>query len=165
MNQLEDSFNAGVGGDKIENVLYRISEGLLGAMADKMPELWVVSVGTNNLRPKGETGLKDDEVEAFVVLLAAVLRAAPGSRVLMTEVSYRTDIGDAIVDVVNEQLRDAVQNMNEAAGEERVLWHSLPELRKEEHLLDHVHFNEAGYRMWDEKLVADVKSLLEKKVE
>jgi lysophospholipase L1-like esterase len=162
MNHLPHSFNAGCGGDKIENVLYRISEGLLEVMKEKkvLPKLWVVSVGTNNLRPKGRSGLRDGEVEAFLVLLSALLRAAPGSKVLMTELSYRTDIGDEIVDVVNEQMKGAVGDINAALERERVVWHSLPEIRKQEHLLDHVHFNEEGYMAWDEKLAGDVEVLV-----
>lgn len=42
-------FNAGVGGDKIENVLYRIRLGLLSILKAKNPKLVVIHIGTNNL--------------------------------------------------------------------------------------------------------------------
>ena len=161
INHLAKSFNAGVGGDKIENVLYRIEQGLLRAMEDKIPKLWVLSIGTNNLRVKGRDGLKEDEIEAFVVLVAAILRAAPESTVLMTELSYRKDIDEAIVDVVNRQFLEVLKDFNAAFGMERAVWHELPVLTKEQHLLDHVHFNKEGYRMWDAKLFNHVQALLE----
>jgi len=45
---MERTFNAGVGGDKIENVLYRLGTlGMLDKLSERNVKLWVVMVGTN----------------------------------------------------------------------------------------------------------------------
>lgn len=46
------AFNAGVGGDKIENILYRVDLGLLRLLKPTNPKLIVLQLGTNNLQPK-----------------------------------------------------------------------------------------------------------------
>jgi hypothetical protein len=68
--------NAAIGGDKTESVLYRMQTGLLEALELRKPKLWVVCIGTSNLRPKGV--VRDTEVERFRLLLHALLRTSPG---------------------------------------------------------------------------------------
>jgi hypothetical protein len=169
MNNLPHSFNAGCGGDQIQHVLYRISEGLLLALSDKPPRLWILSIGTNNLHAKVQKqrpfGMFDEDIEKFAVLLVALLRVAPGSRVLMTEMSYRRVIRDEIVDVENARMKGVVARVNEAWGRESVLWNAMPKRiaereNKDKYLLDRVHFNEEGYRIWDAALWSDVQKVL-----
>ncbi|CAF4327966.1 unnamed protein product, partial [Adineta steineri] len=50
--QYPQLFNAGVGGDKIENVLYRISLGLLRLLKPRNPKVFVLYVGGNDIQPK-----------------------------------------------------------------------------------------------------------------
>ena len=64
---LPSSFNAGVGGDKIENVLYRLHLGMGKLLRGRGVRLWVVMVGTNNLTP--ERGLQLQDVLRFRLLL------------------------------------------------------------------------------------------------
>lgn len=58
--QLPCTFNAGVGGDKIENVLYRLGTlNMMSKLESHSARLVVVMVGTNNLKK----ALKPKEVE------------------------------------------------------------------------------------------------------
>jgi lysophospholipase L1-like esterase len=158
--KLPRHFNAGVGGDKIASVLYRVDLGLLRELEKFEPKIWIVCVGTNDLRPNRTLG--DKELEAYKVLLQACLRTSVGSRILATAVTYRKDIPDAIVDASNERLKRVGEKLNEEVGCEVVRWLDKPEgLDKERHLVDHVHFNEEGYWVWDEVLFPVVEETIE----
>jgi lysophospholipase L1-like esterase len=154
--KLPSSFNAGVGGDKIENVLYRLDFGLLDLLENKNVKLWVVIVGTNNLKK----ALKSVEVERYQLLLQALLRIAPGSRVIMCEIFRRKDIDDQFVENSNEMLRGLVGEMNRKLGEERISWVEAPVGITKDRLVDHVHLDEEGYRIWDETLYPRIEELL-----
>jgi hypothetical protein len=47
-------FNAGVGGDKVQNVLWRLEQGLL---SDFHPKLIVLQIGTNNIEQDHPEGI------------------------------------------------------------------------------------------------------------
>ena len=60
LNTRSDAINLGVGGDKIQNVLYRMSLGLLDMLQPLPIKLWVIHVGSNNLSPqKGPLGPRE----------------------------------------------------------------------------------------------------------
>jgi hypothetical protein len=82
--RIDRVFNAGVRGDKIQNLVYRLVgashpeeeeknlPGLLPMLAAcGTVKLWVIHIGTNNLHPKH--GLRDDDVEALRKLVEALL--------------------------------------------------------------------------------------------
>ncbi|KAK0648173.1 SGNH hydrolase-type esterase domain-containing protein, partial [Cercophora newfieldiana] len=159
--------NAGVGGDKIQNMAYRLlgSESedsplpsLAAAIANlKSVKVWVVHAGANNINPK--RGLSDQDVAALEALLKAVLKidGAPGipTRLIMTGILYRKDVSDEKVDEANRKIKAVVERLNLEVGgmlsDKRVTWlgsENAKSLRKEEHLEDHVHLNLEGYRVW-----------------
>jgi platelet-activating factor acetylhydrolase IB subunit beta/gamma len=88
MQRLEGVFNAGVGGDMVQNIAYRLvgdeSRGLPGLFPALVGRgtvrLWVVQAGTNNLKVK--KGLGEADVERLRVVVGCWLRADPGCRVL-----------------------------------------------------------------------------------
>jgi GDSL-like Lipase/Acylhydrolase family len=148
IGRLPRSFNAGVGGDKIPSVLYRIQLGLLNELKPFAPKLWVLSIGTNDLRPNGPFGPR--ELEGYSLVLKALIRAVPGSRVISTAISYRRDIEDWIVDESNTGLQQLGEELNRELGAEVVRWLSSPTaLDKNTHHADHVHYNKEGYCIWD----------------
>lgn len=154
--RLPRTFNAGVGGDKIANLLYRISIGLLGILPP--PKLWVVTIGTNDIHPK--RGFAPEQGTSFKILLAALLRHAPESQILATAINYRTDIERTVVDQSNAMLMDAVGEMNEAIAGNTLYWlWASPELNSM-HFFDHVHLNEEGYQVWDKLLYPKVEKLV-----
>lgn len=119
-------------------------------------KLWVVMVGTNNLKK----ALKGLEVERYRVLLQALSRIAPGSKVAVCDVFRRKDINDSFVEKSNEMLMSLVGQMNGNLGEERVVWVDAPEGVTKERLVDHVHLDEEGYGIWDVVLYQKIEELL-----
>jgi lysophospholipase L1-like esterase len=153
--QLPSSFNASVGGDKIENVLYRLDLGLIFQLETRNVKLWVVMIGTNNLRK----ALKKVEVEQYRLLLQALLRISTTSKILCCEIFKRKDIEDGHVEQSNRAIRGVIEEMNGNLGE-RVFWIEAPNGVTKERLVDHVHLDEEGYRIWDEVLYKRVQELL-----
>lgn len=155
--KLSGSFNAGCGGDKIENVLYRLD--LMYPLLQNCSDikLWVVMVGTNNLRKKG---FRPTDVALYRLLLQALLRIAPGSKVLACEMFWRKDIEDRYVDEANRMVREMIKTMNDTLGDARILWSEAPEDVTKEMFEDHVHLDEHGYSKWDGHLITRVRELL-----
>jgi platelet-activating factor acetylhydrolase IB subunit beta/gamma len=167
--RLDGVFNAGVGGDKIENMLYRLAgdssrnlTGLSTVLSKRDVRLWIVQAGTNNLHKKH--GLKDDDCVALGLLLEILLSISqvPTTKILFTELFYRKDIADELVDDANRKIRAIVTSIN--VGFERVvviLMPALKEVSKDQHLDDHVHLNREGYQLWVERLVPMAIQILE----
>ena len=158
--RFEGVFNAGVGGDKIQNVIYRLVgdqerglPALLPLLAGSV-QLWVVHVGTNNLSPKKGWSRADEA--ALRELAGALLAANPTCKVVLTRLLARTDVPWEIVSGVNETVKGIAEQLMEEVGSERVDYWNPPGadtwLNREKHLDDHVHLNLEGYRLWVEVL-------------
>ncbi|KAL2167342.1 hypothetical protein VTG60DRAFT_1375 [Thermothelomyces hinnuleus] len=180
LKRLEGVFNAGVGGDTIQNLAYRLVgtgnengdgkgngedlPGLLPALAAAgTVQLWVVHVGTNNLSPK--KGLSDGDADALRRVVAAVSRVhleRGECRVLVTGLFHRRDMSRELVDRANEKIRAVVERLQRECGTERVAYlPSATAVRMEDHLEDHVHLTLEGYQLWMEELFPAVARLLE----
>lgn len=154
--RLHGVFHAGVGGDKYENILYRLhgdKERQLPGMLDTMRlsdiKLWFIHAGTNNLHPK--RGLSDASVEVLRLVLETILAVStPQTRILLSGLFYRTDIADHLVDEANMKLECLVKSQIDQTGiEPRLFFIQAPDsVRKEVDLEDHVHLNEKGYCLW-----------------
>jgi len=153
---LPRSLNAGCGGDKIENVLYRLSF-MNTPLSQKQVKLWVVMVGTNNLRKKG---LRPSEIDHYRLLLQNLLRlGGEETKILVCELFKRKDFEDRCLEEANALLLTLVKEMNTNLGRERIFWSEAPkEVSKDNHLDDHVHLNEEGYHLWDEALFPRIQS-------
>ncbi|KAF1966663.1 hypothetical protein BU23DRAFT_661932 [Bimuria novae-zelandiae CBS 107.79] len=96
------AWNVGCGGDKNENVMYRLFGDVKALHHALKPfsdiKLWVVISGTNNLRKK-PFHLAD--TESYQLLLESCLWIAPKSKVIACDMFYRKDIPDAVVDESN----------------------------------------------------------------
>ncbi|KAK4182447.1 hypothetical protein QBC35DRAFT_468091 [Podospora australis] len=117
-------FNAGVGGDKIQNLAYRLLgspsssdnnrpplPSLGAALAERNSvKLWVLQIGTNNLFPKH--GLKDSDLDALRNLLQSLLLLGNKSKVLVTGLFYRKDISRDKIDDANGRIRGLVVEMD-----------------------------------------------------
>ncbi|KAK4245709.1 hypothetical protein C7999DRAFT_42793 [Corynascus novoguineensis] len=179
--RLHGVFNAGVGGDRIQNLAYRLVgsgndanadtetgeinlPGLLPVLAARgTAKVWVVHAGTNNLSPK--KGLSDGDADALRRVVGAVLQANPEKgrcKVLVTGLFYRRDVSKELVDLANDKVKRAVEMLQEQCGTERVTY--LPPaaaVKPEEHLVDHVHLSLDGYQLWAEELFPKVASILD----
>lgn len=155
-----ETFNAGVGGDKIENVIYRLDLGLLQLLQPLLPLLWVVHIGTNNLRGKKKP-LRPFELDNYALLLRALLSVSPlDAKVLAVGIFRRKDIDDASVRTSNEAIKAVVDKMNGALGSERVRFVEQPDQLSNAHLVDHVHLDVEGYGIWDRVLRTKMEEIL-----
>lgn len=127
-------FNAGCGGDKIENILYRLLgdkepstdeetskeghvkpshlDGLVDTLSKRKTQvkLWIVHAGTNNLHKVN--GLSDASLFAMQVLLKVLLSiSAEETHILVTALFYRKDIRTELVDQANTKLKDLVEEL------------------------------------------------------
>ena len=160
-------FNAGVGGDKIENVLYRIQLGLLSMLKPKNPKLIVIQLGTNNLRPK--QSLQSQHLENYHLLLQALLvLLSAQTQILVTGLFRRRDVDEQCILQSNVAIKQLVDTINTQGTEKqvkenyRIHWMDPPEEIRLDHLADNVHLNQHGYRIWDEKLYSKIQELLNK---
>ncbi|RVD89691.1 uncharacterized protein DFL_000688 [Arthrobotrys flagrans] len=167
------SFNLGVGGDKIENVLYRLHTGYISLLENRPTKLWVVHIGTNNLRPR--KGLRDsnpNDSENFRVLVQTLRLLCPGSKVLVTGLFPRKDVDDELVRVSNGKLKESLDGLDKSPSLSRdslpepvlevepLFWEEPAETINTDVLVDHVHLNEEGYRLWDESLYPRILEIL-----
>lgn len=109
----------------------------------------VVHVGTNNLRKKDP--LRPQELSKMRLLLQASLRTSgQQTEVLVVGIFRRADIATEQVEKSNELLMELVEKMNAAFSSKSLIWLEQPEeINTQEHLVDHAHLNEEGYRIWD----------------
>lgn len=166
ITRLSNVFNAGVGGDKLENILYRLvgddfSEdrpslpGLLDMLQPRNVKLWVLHAGTNNLHPK--RGLSDADVGKLRLIMQAALRISnPGTKLLLTGLFYRRDIKKDLVDEANRKLQLLVCWMKGTVGDSVSFSRPPQGFVEDFHLVDHVHLNKEGYQMWMETLYPDI---------
>lgn len=121
--------NFGCGGDKIENVLYRVlggDEPILKGLAQELHpssksclakrrnrnlKLWVIQAGTNNLHKKH--GLRDADLHSMEILLKILhLLSRPGTKFLVTGLFYRRNIPTGLVDQANDALQSLVARLD-----------------------------------------------------
>lgn len=169
LRRMDGVFNAGVGGDKMENMLYRLLgdpkeklTGLISIFRERDVRFWIVQAGTNNLHQK--RGHRDKDHDLLRLLLQALLKISPaGATILLTELFYRKDIPDDLVDKANEKRRSLIATMNTNLGREAIVPLPAPTgISKDKHLVDHVHLNLTGYQVWAEALVPKAVSMLDK---
>lgn len=109
--------NAGVGGDKIENVLFKLGLGMQSLLEERNVKVWVIMVGSNNLKK----ALRPVELERYRLLIQTLLRISPTSKVLACQLFKRTGIDDGYVEESNKALLLLFKTMNEKLGE-RIYW-------------------------------------------
>ena len=154
-------FNAGVGGDKIENVLYRIDLGLIDLLKPHNPKLIVLHIGTNNLRPKH--GLKSQQLNDYDLLLRTLISSfSTNTQILVIGLFKRTDVEEQLISQSNKALEELVSNVNLEYQGNRVHWLDLSNDFEPRHLQDHVHFNDDGYYKWNSRLYPKIQELLNK---
>lgn len=158
LHNLQQSFNLGVGGDRIQNVLYRLDLGYIELLGSRHTRLWVVHIGTNDLTPK--RGLRNSEISCYRLLLQALLNLSPESQVLVTGLFKRKDVSDEIVEKSNEAIQGLVEDLNGQLDGSRLVWLAPTDSVTKEMLVDHVHLTEEGYDLWDEDLCPRVLETL-----
>ncbi|KAK3688637.1 SGNH hydrolase-type esterase domain-containing protein [Podospora appendiculata] len=176
VERLQGVLNVGVGGDRIQNIAYRLVGNSSPDPAKDLPalapllearksvKLWVVHAGTNNINPK--KGLTNAHRDALRVVLRALLKISSAQvdcRILVTGLFPRLDVPGPLMDEANVKLLSMVRDLNAELGKERVVF--LPateEVKTDKHFVDHVHLGLEGYKIWTKALFPAVTDLLRK---
>jgi lysophospholipase L1-like esterase len=147
-------FNAGVGGDGTQHVLWRLNEGLFRNFKPK----WVfLMIGTNNI----ERDSVEHIAEAIGLILQKIKADSPQTKVVLFGVLYR-NMGHSL----NAKIDQLNQLLSKLEDKERVWfveWGNIlgtaQNVRKE--LFDDtVHLNENGYRTWGILLVDIIRKFI-----
>jgi lysophospholipase L1-like esterase len=146
--------NFGWGGDRTQNILWRLENGELDGIS---PKAFVVQAGTNNL---GDFDSHDERVDSVAAGVAAIVercrREAPAALVIVTGIFPRRDRPEwnASIAAINERLAALADRSNviyldingRLVDSRGVLSEAVSE--------DGLHLNLAGYRVWGEALQA-----------
>ncbi|KAK4696633.1 hypothetical protein P7C71_g1313, partial [Lecanoromycetidae sp. Uapishka_2] len=156
--QFPKLFNAGVGGDKTQNVVYRLgTKNLYSGLQERGFEVAILHMGTNKLTPK--RSLTAEVIENYALVLEALRRIAPEAVMLVTAIHHRKDVNEALVDQSNADLRQLVADFNEVGDD--ALVHFVPASLNItlDRLVDHAHLDEAAYNIFAQTLLQKLKEL------
>jgi lysophospholipase L1-like esterase len=155
--------NFGWGGDTVQNVLWRLTNGEL----DKVnPKVVVVMAGTNNIGSRLPAGGEEAKVAEIAEGLKAVLdvcrEKAPGAVVILMGITPRNDnpAANAIIDKVNERLARLADGKKV-----RYLNINVKLVDKDGKFLDgmspdRLHLSLKGYQVWADALKPVLTELL-----
>jgi lysophospholipase L1-like esterase len=143
-------FNAGVGGDMIPNVLYRMNRGLLEKLKPQTRvRVVIINIGSNDLTKPGRS-LSEKQQYQFALHIEALRRTFPQARIIVTALFHKKDVHLGDVDRSNEDLKKLVSEFPNTE------WLPVPQTNLDEHFADHVHLNRAGYEIWNAWLVENL---------
>lgn len=174
-------FNAGVMGDNIMNVIYRLQgsgaeriyqnpkvpnilktpelEGLFSALlAKENIKLWVVHIGANDILPNHQW----DPLPLYVLLELLFRNSNDKAKVLLTGLFYAANVPSEYIDRLNLQYMRTVEYFSSRYGAERIQFLLAPrEFDRKIHLDQGPHLeglysqdlNADGYRVWIKQLV------------
>jgi lysophospholipase L1-like esterase len=162
------ALNIGISGDRTEHLLFRIlprAQGGLGQLdAEALaPEFFVLMIGINNSYAP-EMPVADSVFEGALAVMRALHVRKPGTRLLLQSILPTSEPArnDAVVKPVNARLA-ALAKGAEFAG--FTTWLDLyPSFvdaqgrQDARFFLDGLHPNEAGYRLWRDRLLLALAS-------
>jgi lysophospholipase L1-like esterase len=162
-------FNAGVGGDRIPNVLYRMIIGLLKALHDRRVSNAILHVGTNDLQriDQALTSAKADVlldkfIRHYGFMVAALQKACPGVNILVTGLMFRRDIAGHRIKEVNGSLEQLVAEFAASGLHDSTkgkIEFMQPIAIGEDDLVDNVHLRKDTYTRFGQALYDAVKDL------
>jgi lysophospholipase L1-like esterase len=143
----------GAGGDRTQNVLYRLLNGELDGVN---PKVIVLLIGTNNVGPdpvKGDDGpLVRDVVKGIKACLNVMRKKAPGAKILLVGITPRNTNGSAAVmptiNWINKRIAKFADgktirflNINDQlAGKDGKLYEGMTD--------DGLHLTDKAYQLW-----------------
>lgn len=155
--------NCGIGGDRVQNVLWRLDHGLLAALAaDDDLRGVVLMIGTNN--SNGDECTAADIAAGIVEVVQRLRRGLPQARVLLLSILPRGERPNAQRDKCAEASRRAAAAL---AGDDMVVCRDLGPLFvgadgviAKDVMPDFLHLSADAYRTWAEAMVAEVDAWL-----
>jgi len=159
------TINLGIGGDKTQNVLWRLDHGGVEGLE---PKLIVLLIGNNNMFFAPETGV--EAVADGVKMCSANLRDKfPKSDLIVVKVFPAHEPGNKFYEDIKKTNAALDPLKLDTDPKVRVLDLTSEMLQKDGKIkaelfsADQVHLSEAGYRLYAEKLKPIVEKLLEGK--
>ena len=151
--------NLGIGGDKTQNVLWRLEHGETGKLH---PKLVSVLIGTNNI------GLTEDDLNNTVKGVKAVVnklhKAFPHSKILIVGIFPR---GESASDPVRAKVSGINQKLSKLADDKTFFFRDIGNvfLEKDGTLpssisVDHLHLTEAGMQRWADAISPTIHQLM-----
>lgn len=148
--------NFGWGGDRVENILWRVENGELD---DVHPKIVVLMAGTNNLGPTppppGDDGKLREVVAGVRAIVDTIRRKAPEAVVIVTGITPRNDRGTAIVGFI----RRVNQCLAQLADGKRIRYLDLDDKLADasgrlfgDMTTDGLHLSVRGYQVWADAL-------------
>ncbi|WP_051234737.1 GDSL-type esterase/lipase family protein [Marinimicrobium agarilyticum] len=142
--------NFGIGGDKTENLLWRLNNGSVGRLD---PQVVVLLIGINNF---GLSNHEPDDVAQGVTAVVRTLKGAfPNAEILLNGIFPTKQSAE-------DPMRDKVAQVNEQIAQledDRVHYLYIGDQLVEENgdisaeiMPDYLHLSEKGYRIWAENL-------------
>ena len=156
--------NAGIGGDRIENVLWRIEHGTL---ASATPRVIVLLIGVNNT-PLMASGVPAQSVaEGIRLAVLRIRELCPKSHVVVVQIlpfGKPTDVNSGHAKTIN----DALESMNLEQDPQVHLLDASPGMRDTDGMVkpgilapDHLHLAEVGYEAYAQRLKPLIDRLLD----
>ncbi len=152
--------NLGIGGDRIQNVLWRVQN---GALEQTRPRVIVLLVGTNNLNSNNPC--TPEEVAGGIgALLRCLQEKTPQSKILLLGILPR---GTSASEPANENIRRANAKIALLADNQRIFFLDVGDRLIEpdgtilpEVMPDKIHVAEPGYSRWIEAMRPTLDKLL-----
>lgn len=154
-----NAFNLGFGGDRTEQVLWRIQNGALDNMD---PKLTVLMIGTNNTGHRMDTPY--DTVFGISEIITQIRHKLPQTKILLLAIfpcelypkgkrRKRNDLINQYLDQLADDKTVHFLNINENFVDEngKLLVDVMPDL---------IHPNEEGYRIWAKAMEPTIQKLL-----
>ena len=151
--------NFGIGGDRTQNVLWRLEHGEIGALK---PKAVVLLIGTNNI---GTTGHDTEDTVRGVTAVVQKLRAAfPKTKLLVLGIFPRDEKPDSPVRAKVQQINAVLAKLDDG---KKIFVRDIGKVFLETDgtlstavSQDHLHLTEEGLRRWAEAIAPTVKKLM-----
>ena len=149
--------NLGIGGDWIQNVLWRVQNGVLEKIRPKVIGLLI---GANNIT----TGTPDGIAQGIASLLKVIQEKAPTSKILLLGILPR---GESIKEEINEKIRQTNAKLAMLADNSRVFYLDVGDKLVEqdgsisrEVMPDKLHVAAPGFARWMDAMKPTLDKLL-----
>lgn len=152
------SANFGIGGDRTEHVLWRITNGELDGIK---PKLAVLMIGTNNTGKDSAA----DIVEGITEIVNTIQKRSPTTKVLLLAVFPR---GEKIPNPGNDKIIEVNKAIVKLADGKQVRFLDIgPKFMKEgqipkDIMPDYLHLSPAGYQIWADATLPVMNEMLGK---
>jgi lysophospholipase L1-like esterase len=151
--------NLGIGGDRTENVLWRLQHGALDGQA---PKVTVLMIGTNNTGQRAES--PETTAAGVKRLVDEIRQRLPGTQVLLLAIFPRGEKPDDFLRGINDRVNKIIAGF---ADGRTVHYLDINAALLERNgtlsrdvMPDHLHPNAKGYAIWQREMDATLQKLL-----